>query len=66
MALIVPTALVVWSVLIASLVFLTLLGAAGAHAGGAMIIGATIRVTFWGALAMAVTAGIGAIFGTQV
>jgi VIT1/CCC1 family predicted Fe2+/Mn2+ transporter len=46
------------------LVFLALLGMIGAKAGGANILKPTIRVTFWGALAMGVTAGIGAIFGT--
>jgi VIT1/CCC1 family predicted Fe2+/Mn2+ transporter len=50
----------------ASLVFLGLLGAIGAKAGGADIMRATLRVTFWGALAMALTAGIGALFGTVV
>jgi VIT1/CCC1 family predicted Fe2+/Mn2+ transporter len=47
-----------------SLVFLALLGMIGAKAGGAKILKPTIRVTFWGALAMGVTAAIGAIFGT--
>jgi VIT1/CCC1 family predicted Fe2+/Mn2+ transporter len=51
---------------VASLVFLALLGAVGAKAGGADVIKATARVTFWGALAMALTAGIGALFGTVV
>lgn len=51
---------------IGSLLFLTLLGMIGAKAGGAGILTPTIRVTFWGALAMAVTAGIGAMFGTAV
>jgi VIT1/CCC1 family predicted Fe2+/Mn2+ transporter len=50
----------------ASLGFLALLGAIGAKAGGANILRATARVTFWGALAMALTAGIGKIFGTVV
>ena len=50
----------------ASLVFLALLGAIGARAGGADIWRATVRVTFWGALAMALTAGIGRLFGTVV
>ena len=50
----------------ASLGFLALLGAIGAKAGGANILRATVRVTFWGALAMALTAGIGKIFGTVV
>ncbi len=48
----------------ASLVFLALLGAVAAWAGGAGVLRATVRVTFWGALAMAVTAGIGMMFGT--
>jgi VIT1/CCC1 family predicted Fe2+/Mn2+ transporter len=47
-----------------SLLCLALLGALGARAGGADILRATARVTFWGALAMLVTAGIGKLFGT--
>src|SRR6202049_2089643 len=47
-----------------SLVFLALLGGLAAHAGGAGVTAGAIRVTFWGALAMAVTAGVGALFGT--
>ena len=47
-----------------SLVFLTLLGGLAARAGGAGVMVGAIRVTFWGALAMAVTAGVGALFGT--
>ena len=50
----------------ASLGFLALLGAIGAKAGGANVLRATARVTFWGALAMALTAGIGKIFGTVI
>ena len=50
----------------ASLGFLALLGAIGARAGGANVLRATARVTFWGALAMALTAGIGAGVGTVV
>ncbi len=49
-----------------SLMFLALLGMIGAKAGGADILKPTIRVTFWGALAMGMTAAIGAIFGTVV
>jgi VIT1/CCC1 family predicted Fe2+/Mn2+ transporter len=49
-----------------SLLFLALLGALAAHTGGARILIGTVRVTFWGALAMAITAGIGALFGTVV
>ncbi len=53
-------------VVIASLVFLAVLGAIGAKTGGADIIKGTARVTFWGALAMAATAGIGKLFGAVV
>ncbi len=49
-----------------SLVFLTVLGVLGARAGGAPVLKAAVRVTFWGALAMALTAGVGALFGTVV
>ena len=50
----------------ASLAFLALLGAIGAKAGGANVVRATIRVTFWGALALLFTAGIGRLFGTVI
>jgi VIT1/CCC1 family predicted Fe2+/Mn2+ transporter len=50
----------------ASLGFLALLGAIGAKAGGANVPRATARVTFWGALAMAFTAGIGKLFDAVV
>lgn len=66
MALLAPKAYLVPAVSIASLAFLALLGAIGARAGGANVVKATVRVTFWGALAMAITAGIGAVFGTVV
>jgi len=59
-----PSSWLLPAVSVGSLVFLALLGMIGARAGGADILKPTIRVTFWGALAMAVTAGIGAIFGT--
>jgi len=49
-------------VAVASLICLALLGAIGAAIGGAAIVRATIRVTFWGALAMVVTSGLGALF----
>ncbi len=49
-----------------SLMFLFLLGGLAARAGGAGVMAGAIRVTFWGALAMAVTAGVGALFGTVV
>jgi len=51
---------------IGSLLFLALLGAIGARAGGAPVITATLRVNFWGALAMALTAGIGRLVGAAV
>lgn len=66
MVLLMPRALLVAGVSIASLIFLALLGGIGARTGGANVFRATLRVTFWGALAMALTAGIGAIFGTVV
>jgi VIT1/CCC1 family predicted Fe2+/Mn2+ transporter len=47
-----------------SLLFLALLGGLAARAGGASVLLGALRVTFWGALAMAVTAGVGALFGT--
>jgi VIT1/CCC1 family predicted Fe2+/Mn2+ transporter len=49
-----------------SLLFLALLGAWAARAGGASVIPSIIRVTFWGALAMGITAGVGVFFGTVV
>lgn len=49
-----------------SLVFLAALGIVAARAGGAPVLKSTLRVTFWGALAMALTAGVGALFGTAV
>jgi vacuolar iron transporter family protein len=48
----------------ASLAFLALLGGLAARAGGAGVLIGALRVTFWGALAMAATAGIGSLFGT--
>jgi VIT1/CCC1 family predicted Fe2+/Mn2+ transporter len=50
-------------VAVASLIFLAGLGAVSARTGGAPVGAATLRVTFWGALAMALTAGAGALFG---
>jgi VIT1/CCC1 family predicted Fe2+/Mn2+ transporter len=49
-----------------SLVCLALLGVLGSRAGGAPIGPSFLRVTFWGALAMAVTAGVGRLFGTTI
>jgi vacuolar iron transporter family protein len=53
----------IWWVSISALVFLAGLGAVSAKAGGAPVLAGTWRVAFWGALAMAVTAGAGALFG---
>ena len=66
MVLVSPADLLVWTVTFASLLFLALLGAVGAYAGGAPVWRATLRVTIWGALAMALTAGIGALVGATV
>jgi VIT1/CCC1 family predicted Fe2+/Mn2+ transporter len=49
-----------------SLLFLALLGGTAARVGGAGVLKGALRVTFWGALAMALTAGVGALFGTAV
>lgn len=49
-----------------SLLCLVLLGALGAKAGGAPVMRSIVRVTFWGALAMALTAGVGGLFGAAV
>jgi VIT1/CCC1 family predicted Fe2+/Mn2+ transporter len=66
MVLVSPTNVLVPIVFGASLGFLALLGAIGAKIGGANVLRPTIRVTFWGALAMAVTTVIGKLFGTVV
>ena len=55
-----------WTVSGASLIFLALLGAVGAWAGNAPMLRPVVRVTFWGAMAMAVTIAIGALLGTTV
>jgi VIT1/CCC1 family predicted Fe2+/Mn2+ transporter len=54
------------AVVAASLVFLALLGALAARMGGARMVVGAVRVLFWGALAMGLTAGVGALFGTVV
>ena len=61
-----PANALIPAVSVGSLLFLSLLGAIGAKAGGAGLLRPTVRVTFWGAFAMALTAGIGAIFGKVV
>jgi len=62
-ALLVPERLITITLAATSLCFLAALGALGAGAGGASMWRGAARVTFWGALAMALTAGVGAIFG---
>lgn len=65
-AVLAPPNLTSWAVSGSALVSLAILGSVGAAAGGAGMAKAAARVTFWGALAMAVTAAIGAIVGTTV
>lgn len=59
----VPVSALMWAVSGGSLLFLALLGSLSARAGGAPLSVGALRVTFWGALAMALTAGVGALFG---
>lgn len=58
-----PVSALMWTVSGSSLLFLALLGSLAARTGGAPVMAAASRVTFWGALAMALTAGVGALFG---
>ena len=64
-ALVPEASITVW-VTVLSLIFLAVLGAVGAKAGGAGILRGVARVTFWGAVAMAVTALVGKLFGAVV
>lgn len=61
-----PMSLLVPTVAVVSLLCLAVLGVLGARLGGAHVGPSVLRVTLWGALAMAVTAGIGSLFGTAV
>ena len=61
-----PEALLIVFVACASLLSLVIMGALAARAGGANVAAGAARVTFWGALAMALTAGIGALVGALV
>jgi len=65
-SMLVPQQTVIPIVVGTSILFLALLGGFGAYAGGAPWFKASVRVTFWGALAMALTAGVGAVFGAAV
>ncbi len=62
----VPASALIWAVSGSSLFFLALLGSLAARAGGSPVMRAAVRVTFWGALAMALTAGVGALFGASL
>ena len=66
LAVLAPPPLQVPAIAAGSLLALAILGAVGARAGGAPVLAPTLRVTVWGALAMAVTAGIGALVGAAV
>lgn len=61
-----PQAILIPTVAVASLLFLALLGGLSAWTGGASVWRGAARVTFWGALAMVITAGIGSLVGTVV
>ncbi len=61
-----PSSALIIVVAVASLLFLALLGGLGANAGGAPVARAAVRVSFWGALAMALTAGVGWLVGAAV
>jgi len=60
-----PLSITAWTVGVSSLMFLALLGSLAANVGGAPVMKSTLRVIFWGALAMCLTAGIGALFGIK-
>jgi len=64
--LVVPSGALIPGVAASSLVFLAALGAAAARTGGAPVVAGAWRVTFWGMLALAITAGVGALLGTAV
>jgi VIT1/CCC1 family predicted Fe2+/Mn2+ transporter len=66
LALLVPEAILIWAVSAGSLLFLAILGTLAARTGGSSVLAAAWRVSFWGALAMAATAGVGALFHVTV
>jgi len=65
-AILAPREILIASVSVATLIFLVALGALGGWLGGATLVRPALRVGFWGAMAMAVTAGIGAVVGKAV
>lgn len=60
-----PAASVVWAVGAATVVFLAVLGGLAAHTGGAPVLAGTLRVTFWGVLALVLTSVVGRLFGVS-
>lgn len=66
LVIVLPSSLLVISISLGSLFFLTLLGAIAAKVGGANVLKGAFRVCFWGALAMVITFGIGTMFGTMI
>ncbi|MEO8945191.1 MAG: VIT family protein [Gemmatimonadaceae bacterium] len=64
-ALLIPSAALMWGVAGSSLLFLALLGFIAARAGGAPALRAVLRVSFWGAFAMGLTAAVGTLFGAS-
>lgn len=65
-AILAPSDMIISTVVITTLICLAGLGALGAQVGGAPKLRATVRVLFWGAAAMAITTGVGSIFGVSV
>ena len=63
MVFLLPGAALMWGLAVSSIFFLALLGMLAARTGGAPLLASVLRVSFWGALAMGLTAGVGAIFG---
>jgi VIT1/CCC1 family predicted Fe2+/Mn2+ transporter len=66
MVILVPVHLLIPAASVSSLIFLAILGSLAARIGGASLWKGAVRVTFWGALAMGITAAIGAMFGTVI
>jgi VIT1/CCC1 family predicted Fe2+/Mn2+ transporter len=63
MALLLPASALMWGLAGSSIIFLAFLGVVAARAGGSPLLVSAMRVTFWGALAMGMTAGVGSLFG---
>ena len=64
--LVTPRVVLIPVVVATCILFLAILGGFGAYVGGAPLVKSALRVTFWGALAMALTAAVGALFGATV